>query len=92
MLYSPEMTKAEFTRFSSWSDVLRAARNNEQLYYQAALDIRPRSVLVKKVFKNGKIRIDPMTNQVGDFTADPGHLDRFRTRTIDRQVKDYLRR
>lgn len=63
--------------FASWPDVLEAARRGEPLWYGAPLDRHPRSVVVKKVYKNGKIRIDPMSNQADDFTADRGHLDRF---------------
>jgi len=33
-----------------------------------------------KVFKNGTIRIDPLSNQADKFTANSGHLDRFRVR------------
>jgi hypothetical protein len=30
------------------------------------------------VFENGKIRIDPMSASADNFTADCGHLPRFR--------------
>ena len=66
-----------FHGFSSWSDVLSAARRGDRLWYGAPLDRHPISIMVKKVYKNGKIRIDPMSNQADDFTADAGHLNRF---------------
>jgi len=67
-----------FLEFDSWSDVLAAARRGDRLWYWAPMDRSPRSILVVKVFKNGGIRIDPMSNQADNFTADKGHLDRFR--------------
>lgn len=67
--------------FSTWSDVLAAARRGERLWYQAPLDARPSSILIVKVYKNDKIRIDPLSNQADPFTADAGHLSRFRRRT-----------
>lgn len=66
--------------FDSWADVLAAARRGERLWYQAPLDHSPRSILVLKVYKNDKIRIDPLSNQADKLTADAGHLSRFRRR------------
>lgn len=66
--------------FSSWSDVVAAARLGAPLWYHAPLDIAPRRIAVVRVFKNGKIRIDPMSAVADKFTADAGHLDRFRAR------------
>ena len=70
----------DFVGFSTWSDVLDAARNGDRLWYQAPMDLRPRSIAVIKVFKNGGIRVNPLSNQASKFTADRGHLDRFRRR------------
>ena len=67
-------------RFDTWADVLAAAKRGERLWYQAPLDSSPRSILVVKVYKNDKIRIDPLSNQADAFTADAGHLGRFRRR------------
>ena len=69
-----------FVPFDTWSDVLDAARRGDQLWYHAPLNIRPASVRVVKVFKNGSIRIDPMSRDADNFTADKGHLSRFRQR------------
>lgn len=63
--------------FSSWDEVLAAARRGDWLAYQAPLDRQPRSIHVDKVYKNGRVRIDPLSNQADKFTADKGHLDRF---------------
>jgi hypothetical protein len=67
-----------FAPFDTWADVLAAARRGDRLWYQAPLDRFPHSILVVKVFKNDRIRIDPLSNQVDKFTADAGHLNRFR--------------
>lgn len=71
---------AQFIPFATWGDVLDAARRGEDLWYRAPLDRQPASVRVVKVFKNGGIRIDPMSRDADNFTADEGHLDRFRKR------------
>jgi hypothetical protein len=69
------MTKT-FESYTSWSDVLGDADRGVQLHYHAPMDLRPVFVWVIKIFKNGKIRI---TNGIDcTFTADAGHLSRFR--------------
>lgn len=67
-------------RFDTWTDVLNAASRGDRLGYQAPLDSSPRSILVTKIYKNDKLRIDPLSNQADSFTADAGHLSRFRKR------------
>lgn len=64
--------------FDTWTDVLAAAARGDRLWYQAPLDRNPRSILVAKIYKNGSLRIDPLSNQADKFTADAGHLTRFR--------------
>ena len=76
----PAQASSGFVGFATWSDVLDAARSGSRLWYQAPMDVRPQSIRVVKVFKNGGIRIDPMSNQADNFTADAKHLDRFRQR------------
>lgn len=66
-----------WNHYASWGDVLRAARKNEYLYYKAPFDSRPHRVRVVRVFKNGKIRLDPETPDADKFTADRGHHLRF---------------
>jgi hypothetical protein len=68
----------QFTTFATWDAVLEAATHN-RLWYHAPLDRRPTAVGVVKVFKNRKIRIRASGLT---FTADEGHLDRFRTLVI----------
>jgi len=67
-----------FERFATWADVIDAARRGEMLWYQAPLDPRPRYIGIVKVFKNDKIRIDPLSPDADNFNADAGHLARFR--------------
>lgn len=68
--------------FDSWADVLAAATRGDQLWYHAPLDRYARSIRVVRVFKNQKIRIDAMTQDKINFTADAGHLSRFRQRSV----------
>jgi hypothetical protein len=71
---------SDFSGFHSWHDVLSFARGGGHLWYHAPMDHSPRSVRVVRVYKNGKIRIDPMSRDADNFTADRGHLDRMRRR------------
>jgi hypothetical protein len=71
-------------RFETWAQVLEAARRGVQLWYGSPLDASQayphKQVRVVRVYKNGKLRVDPLTNQAGPFTCDAGHLYRFRKR------------
>ena len=68
----------EYFTFLSWAVLLEYIAGGGRVAYQAPLDYRPRIVHVVKVFKNGKIRLDPLSNEADTFTADEKHLDRFR--------------
>ena len=70
-----------FLPFETWDDVLEAASRGDHLWYQAPFDARPKSIHVAKVLKNGELRIDPLSKDAGKFTADSGHLSRFRRRS-----------
>ncbi len=63
--------------FKTWADVLTAARDGAWLWYHAPMDLHAQSVCVVRVYKNGKLRIDPGCG-ADPFTADAGHLSRFR--------------
>lgn len=69
-------------RFRHWNDVLSAARRGAALWYEAPLDAASanpaKRVVVKRVYKNGKLRVDPVSNQADPFTCNAGHLYRFR--------------
>lgn len=71
--------------FGDWAELLLAARNGVQLYYRTPMDAAQaypaKSVQVVRVYKNGNLRIRPLSNQADAFTADPGHLNRFRRMT-----------
>jgi hypothetical protein len=60
-------------RFVSWLAVLHYAETHPWFYYHAPLDYSPVVVAVRRVFKNGKIRI---TRGNSSWTIDAGHLDR----------------
>lgn len=67
--------------FDNWNEVLRAARKVLEggggLYYKAPFGTRPHHVRVKRVYKNGKVRLDPEMADTDPFTADRGRFDRF---------------
>lgn len=65
-----------YTKFATWADVLTHAKVG-WLHYHAPLDLRPTSVRVVRIYKNGKLRLDPGM-RADPFTADESHLDRFR--------------
>lgn len=77
-------------RFETWEQVLEAARNGEQLWYEAPMDAAQaypaKQVVVRRVYKNGKLRLDPLSNQAEPFTADAGQLYRFRRKPHDEDV------
>jgi hypothetical protein len=64
--------KKGFT-FASWLAVQHYCETHAWIYYHAPMDYSPCVVAVRKVYKNGKIRIDYHGNR---FTIDAGHLDR----------------
>jgi hypothetical protein len=66
-----------YEKFATWTDVLAFVDRGGWLHYHAPMDLRPTSVRVVKRFKNGKLRLDPGP-YADHFTADSGHLDRFR--------------
>jgi hypothetical protein len=71
-----------FARFPTWAALLDYLRDcdalERRIYYHAPMDVRPVQVCVSRVFKNGKVRIAKPAHDVDAFTADEGHLDRFR--------------
>ncbi len=72
--------------FASWADLLAhvesGAVRSEDLWYHAPLDILPHSVRVE-LRARGKVRVFPWSTGVDPFTADEGHLPRFRRRVLD---------
>lgn len=66
------MTKRGFT-FASWLAVIHYCETHPWIYYQTPLDTYPVVTAVRRVFKNGKIRLDYHDNR---FTIDHRHLSR----------------
>lgn len=65
-------------KFTDWAAVREEVACGRVVYYHAPLDYS--AVLVAcRLFKNGKIRV---TARDCSFTADEGHLDRFRKREV----------
>lgn len=74
------MSFPELAGFRTWEELLGyCVQHNGKgaLYYQAPLDRYPTHIEVTKRFKNGKLRVSHL---FGSFTADSGHLTRFRWR------------
>jgi hypothetical protein len=71
----------KFATFATWTELVEFAKaGSGALYYHAPLDASPRMVAVYRYYANGKLRINPYSGDASHFTADAGHLDRFRKR------------
>jgi len=69
--------------FETWDALLAYLdAHNDIVHYQAPLDRHAVPVVVTRRFKNGKLRI--AYHHYG-FTADRGHLDRFRGKQEEAQ-------
>ena len=66
-----------YAGFDSWAEVLNWCGTGAPIFYHAPMDYRPARVQVH-VYKNHKVRVYPPTNDADAFTADAGHLSRFR--------------
>jgi hypothetical protein len=62
-------------KFVSWLAVIHYCEIHAWVYYKAPMDLSSTVVAVRRVFKNGKIRLTPPSGH--SFTADRAHLDRF---------------
>ena len=69
--------------FSSWANFLaylagdgNVANTPRWIWYRAPLDRNARLVRVVRIFKNGKVRLDPCNADADAFNADAGHIDR----------------
>lgn len=64
--------------FTSWDDVLVHATAGKELWYRAPLDRAARQIRVVRVSKRARtVRVDPLTSDADNFTADEDHLGRF---------------
>lgn len=68
---------ATFQGFDSWDAVLSHVASGGKVWYHAPLDVLPHSVRVE-TRKGKKLRVFPWTREADPFTADAGHLNRFR--------------
>lgn len=63
--------------FRDWAQLIDHIAAGYPLWYQAPMDYRPAQVSVV-VRKDGKLRVSSIYTDADPFTADQGHLDRFR--------------
>lgn len=88
------MSGHAFEAFNSWKEVLAAAHAGEPLYYHAPLDAHPVRVEVEararslRVFPPGS-RGRGKARTSDPFTADKGHLSRFRRMVGGEGAPDY---
>jgi len=75
-------TGASFVSFATWEAVQAHIRAGLAVYYQAPLDYRPVRIGARVLSKH-RIRVRPPTRDVDPFTADRGHLERFKMRASD---------
>ncbi len=70
-----------FESFPSWSALVGAVARGERIFYHAPLDARPVLVRCELRGRNPrtfKVRVFPPSRDADPFTADTGHLDRFK--------------
>jgi hypothetical protein len=66
-----------FQTFESWAQLLDHVAAGYPLFYHAPMDINPAQVSAV-LRRDGKLRVTPIYASADPFTADAGHLDRFR--------------
>lgn len=77
------MTSSPFSEsFATWAELLDHVAAEYPLAYQAPLDARPVVITVTRR-RDGKLRVTPTFSDAGPFTADEGHLSRFRRRVAN---------
>jgi hypothetical protein len=66
-----------FEVFATWAEVLAHVQAGNETWYHAPLDILPHMVRTE-LRRGGKVRVFPWSRDCDPFTADAGHLNRFR--------------
>ena len=66
-----------YRTFDSWANLLDAIRAEYRIAYHAPLDVRPIQVGTT-IRRDGRVRVTPIYANADPFTADEGHLSRFR--------------
>ena len=67
----------DYRPFETWAQLLDHVRAGYRLLYQAPLDFQPVTVTAV-IRKDGKLRVVAPFSDADPFTADAGHLSRFR--------------
>lgn len=70
--------------FTTWAQLADHVSAEYPLFYQGPMDYRPAQVTAV-VRKDGKLRVSPVYTDADPFTADAGHLPRFK-RHANRQT------
>lgn len=68
---------SDLMEFRDWAQLIAHIRAEYALWYQAPMDIRP-ALVTAIIRKDGKLRVTSWHPDFVNFTADPGHLSRFR--------------
>lgn len=72
-----------YTPFLTWEALVEFCRANDTynvpLFYKAPLDTHETKVAITRIYKNGKLRVEP-TSTAPSFKADSDHLARFSLR------------
>lgn len=68
---------AIYQGFPTWNALVGAVGRGEAIWYQAPLDARPVRVRCE-LRARSKVRVFPPTRDADPFTADAGHLERFK--------------
>jgi hypothetical protein len=63
--------------FLTWGELLDHVSAEYPLFYHAPMDFKPTHVSAV-VRMDGKLRVSPIYSDADPFTADKGHLERFR--------------
>lgn len=71
------MSDRSYEAFTSWAQLFAHIGGGYPLWYQAPMDDRPVQVSAVR-WKDGKVRVYPIYTEADPFTADAGHLERFR--------------
>ena len=69
--------ETKFGSFDTWQELLAFVSADYKLFYHAPMDYRP-AVVSAVIRRDGKLRVTPIYSDADPFTADAGHLSRFR--------------
>lgn len=86
MARQPAAGSPTFATFETWAEVLAHVSADRPIWYQAPLDWRPVRVECHLLRGGQRVRVVPPSADVDPFTADAGHLQRFKYQTAGLQL------